>query len=646
MAFILNAFKRALSTSNTPNIDRPERETWGGNIIQTSTTRPVALMPTTALEKLLWGTRDQYENSVLAVDLDPMYKNLNTVRTNVVKMGTDNKHRNGTTYSVYSGKILQDAGRHIRDPKRISSGSNGVAMRARLHEMIDSLNSKNVVVKFPRISIETDENPIISDAMDFEFINGLRVNKLRKHVPNFVYTIGFFIINACVARNYDEPVVFSFGEADARICANKGQVNGYNNVISKAVPMLVLESVESETPWRYDPSQKHDTNAISLVKLLMGWDMYVPSYLKPIRSLLIMSHLCQLLLALQTGYDDISFTHNDLNMNNVLVTPVAVDEQGLPELVWFNYTMTPFDDDKSSKSTTYRLPTLFRLTIIDFSRAHTGIDQIAVQDIGKKYGINIDEKNYDELTQDWPYGVDPSKANPIFDMVVGLRLAFAAMPKEYIDDERMKTVIVKVGTCDLNADIPPGEYGCHPNTIAELKRRKRDKNIKKEELDVIPYPGPKPKKLDQYPYRSSESMAQFIMDAYGSFNEAYAYTHKNAPEFNWGVSSERGQVYGASEIRSKLSKLHSKVTPNPVYDNLVQFINQQSTTLIPASDTMHTVLERYCGPVNNTNKGCHVNGCYFPVHSNGLCRGHVVFANTVLEGRKRYTKQYVQHNTA
>jgi len=139
----------------------------------------------------------------------------------------------------------------------------------------------------------------------YEFLIGLCVNRLRHSLNNFVFTFGIFNIN---------------DQDDVLLIENVKPGKTFSNLIQETTNMSEL---------------------------------------------FFLSHLVQLLLALQIAQDELDFTHYDLHSNNVLMEEIDCCDVDKGEEVIYAYEY---------KGIVYYLPTTYNVKVIDYGNSYVKRD--------------------------------------------------------------------------------------------------------------------------------------------------------------------------------------------------------------------------------------------------------------------------------
>lgn len=175
------------------------------------------------------------------------------------------------------------------------------------HYHIEEANG--VVVKFPNIDYEEDSWR--------EYMIGLEINKLRKHIPNFMYMFGLYECNEI--KENENPTT--------TMCTRE----------QNKVPFSMMQFIKGE-PWM-DVLEKN--------KL-------------PFEDIIIV--LLQIVLALTLAKSMFNFQHNDLHAGNIMIV-----HEFPPRIITYP---VPFHGKKSITITTSWIP-----VIIDFGMASINIPE-------------------------------------------------------------------------------------------------------------------------------------------------------------------------------------------------------------------------------------------------------------------------------
>lgn len=224
---------------------------------------------------------------------------------------------------------------------------------------LERLRRRIVAQDYARLMREGGGLPDDVDAPDAEFYAGVAVNRVLRSVPNFVTTYAFAVAQAELRRDDD----------DRQVVVRLGR--------GRPVPVLMVEYVPGATFHQYAWRLNQEA-AVSQTD----------------RVLLTLSHMLQVLLALQVAQDEARFTHYDLSTSNVLM-------HDLGRVVWFVYHVG---------GRAYWLPTTHRAVVIDLGRAHAeGAPRARAQ-----YGLTETPGPGADLVS---LGVVQAEFSPVWDMV-------------------------------------------------------------------------------------------------------------------------------------------------------------------------------------------------------------------------------------
>jgi len=251
----------------------------------------------------------------------------------------------------------------------MSAGSNGAVLlssfRAGENRVLEGDENARMILK-----VAYNPEDTTNDSLDTEFFRGLVVNTLRARCPNFMYTYGYIYTHGRLSKPDPEK------PDKVRIHLASPEEDG------KPMSMLMLEHLDGETVYGTldDLMTRHTDNE------RMG------------SAMVVLQVLVQTLLALQIAQNEFKYTHYDLNVNNVMLVPLAQPS-------WLVY-----DIDGQE----YWLRTTYRVVIIDHARTRIGVDGGATYDSAiKLYKLHPSVKHMNTIQPD--LGI-VDEFNPVWDM--------------------------------------------------------------------------------------------------------------------------------------------------------------------------------------------------------------------------------------
>lgn len=197
----------------------------------------------------------------------------------------------------------------------------------------------------PRIKNE----PVVSDMFLSEFAAGVKINNLRKKIPNFIITLGGFE------------------------CASKASINP-NPVQREQFPIQTLCQ---------DEFGAEMMNFILLEKISGGSFSDYISLSDPLRIVLA---IYQIAAGLYYAQQKLEFTHYDLHADNIMVTPIVAPSS---KPVLYKY--------KFGDVNTFDVPAYVNCSIIDYGSSYVkGLNKYAYpgDELMQQYGMTIDRPNF------------------------------------------------------------------------------------------------------------------------------------------------------------------------------------------------------------------------------------------------------------
>lgn len=274
--------------------------------------------------------------------------------------------------------------------------ANGVIAVGRL--LHTSLRNQQVILKTARQNANVD--PI-----EYEFVIQAALNELRPRIPHFTFAFALFRCPTTLRKSGFNNRRKKYTYKVAQFCRGFGA----------PAPFLMIEQVDPGTSLR-----------------IAMHAMTAP---------MLLSHVCQVLFALQIAQDQFDFTHYDLHGDNVLAQSLGAccgyggPPSNLKKPVIFMYQY---------EGRNYAFAARYLAMIIDFGRSY--MKEAARRKVGRRKdqtgGPQLPSSvwNNKKYMRSWhgQFGVNLSKPNYVFDMVRYFNSVYDTAPSRLRNDPTLK----------------------------------------------------------------------------------------------------------------------------------------------------------------------------------------------------------------
>lgn len=311
--------------------------------------------------------------------------------------------------------------------------ANGIIAVGRL--LHTALRGQQVVLKTAR------QNTTV-DPIEYEFVIQSALNGLRARMPHFTFAFALFRCPTTLRKSGFNQRRKKYTYKVSQFCRGFGT----------PAPFLMIEQVTPGTSLR-----------LAMHSMTPG---------------MLLSHICQVLFALQIAQDKFNFTHYDLHGDNVLAQSLGAccgyggPPSNLKQNVIFMYRY---------EGRNYAFAARYLAMVIDFGRSY--MKESARAAVGRrkngKGGPQLPKAvwNNKKYMRSWhgQYGVDLSKPNYVFDMVRYFNSVYDTAPSRLRNDKSLRGLRAL-----MSSEFP--DY----NKNHKFTRRTRGKNgILNRPLDLV-----------------------------------------------------------------------------------------------------------------------------------------------------------------